>query len=215
MSFCEYTYEKLCGTHRRTSTALLFFLTQQIHRSLLVMVMVLLLIFAIFVAAKHFSKKLHCHFRQQHLPVVSSCFKISNDFYLNRKRNFEIEITQNAWMKHGTNDFIDVANAKIWRYEWIWAQNFFQCISNVFLVVLLFAAVFLSIRSLLWICCDELSAKFAVSQFFFGLHEFQPIWTYLSCLQWWRGLYIKQLVHKLYLFIHARLSTLHAPLPQR
>lgn len=133
MSFCEYTYEKLYGTHRRTSTALLFFLTQQIHRSL--PVMVVLLIFAIFVAAKQFLKKLHCHFRRQHLPVVSSCFKISNDFYLNRKRNFEIEITQNAWMKHGTNDFIDVANAKIWRYEWIWAQNFFQCISNVFLVV--------------------------------------------------------------------------------
>lgn len=181
MSFCEYTYEILCGTHRRTSTALLFFLTQQIHRSL--PVMVVLLIFAIFVAAKQFLKKLHCHFRQQHLPVVSSCFKISNDFYLNRKRNFEIEITQNAWMKHGTNDFIDVENAKIWHYEWIRAQNFFQCISNVFLVVLLFAAVFLSIRSLLWICCDELSAKFAVSQFFLvcmNFSQFEHIYPVFS-----------------------------------
>lgn len=31
-------------------------------------------------------------------------------FFLNRKRNFAIEITKTVWMEYATNDFIDAAN---------------------------------------------------------------------------------------------------------
>lgn len=59
-----------------------------------------------------------------------------------------------------------------------------------------------SSNTLLWRVCDEVSLSLASSAIdvglFFGLHEFQSFWTYLSCLQLlWSFFTFKQSVYKL------------------